>query len=823
MAPMVENIPGGPKGPTPARIMVVGEAFGAEESRQGIPFVGQSGQELDRMLAQANFDPTQIRFTNVVNKQPPRNDISEWFCSSKAKARDAGVSELNKKYPKEIILLGLELLEEEIRANEPELIIALGNTALWALTGEWGITKWRGSLMQATAFGLTTTVVPTYHPAAILRQWSWRHIAIHDLRYAFQQIPAPIPEPEWKFILRPSMTEVMGFLDWIIRVANEGKIEIAGDTETRGGQIACIALAISTDTATCIPFLSTAATDGSYWTLDQEAAVVAKLAQVLTHRNVYVIWQNGAYDLQYIANNWRFIANFSDDTMLMQHAAFPGALPKGLDFLASMYCNWRHYWKDEGKEWDKSMPEDRLWRYNCLDAVRTFEVAQVLRPALDKMQVTHVYEHTLSLIEPTLFMMMNGVRIDKHNRTQMANELFFAMSDVQAWINFVLEEEINVKSPKQLQKLFYDQIGLPVIRHRQTGRPTLNEDALQKISDRHPLLSPLTDRILALRSAGVFSGTFLAAPIDPDGRIRCQFNVAGTETGRFSSTKNAFGGGTNLENIPRPRDQESETPILHFPNIRSLFVPDPGYVIADFDLDRADAHIVAWESGDSQLKEMFRRGTDIHLANAYDIWGLDRPPLGELHPADPAYKVHRKGMERQRQFAKNFCHGTNYGGKERAILAAVSQVYGLGQLSLAQVKAAQDQWFDRHPAIADWHTDVELRLMSERKITTIFGRTRHYFDRIDHSIIHQALAYLGQSPVADVINKGLRRVYDELPWCQLLLQNHDSIVVQFPADNAEERVEEVRQRLLIPIPYEDELIIPVGWKMSEVSWGAVRE
>lgn len=822
---MAGQITGRAKGPTPASVLIIGEAFGDTETIKGVPFVGQSGQELNRMLESTGFVPENCRFTNLVNSQPPRNDISQWFYSSKKKASDVGVQELAGKYPKEIIRDGLKELQHEIESCAPELIIALGNSALWSVTGQWGITKWRGSLMRVDdpVGTYPITVVPTYHPAAILRQWSWRTIALHDLRYASEQIPSPIPEPEWEFILEPKNAwEVREFLDWLNIRANQQRIRIAADIETRGGQIACIGFAVDEKTAICIPILSVTNESGSYWSEDDEVRIVSLIRRTLTHPNIEVIWQNGLYDLQYIFACWGFISNAGHDTMLMQHAAFPGALPKGLDFLASMYCEYRYYWKDDGKEWDpKKTPESVLWRYNCLDACRTFEVAGVLLQTLDKLGLKEIYDHSMSLYEPVLFMMINGVGIDRQERVRQKEELIESMNEIQSWINFVLDEEFNVDSTPQMRSLFYDQIGLPIIRHRKTGNPTLDKDALPKIAKKHPLLSPLVDRILVLRSASTFNSNFLQAILDSDGRMRCQYHIGGTETGRFSSTKNAFGRGANLENIPRPRDQTDETPILEFPNVRSLFVPDPGMVIADFDLDRADAHCVAWAAGADALKEMFAKGTDVHLANAFVIGGEQLPPIEELHPDHPKYKEHLKPHKLKRQFAKNLVHGTNYGGKERAVHEAVSSVYGLEGITIHQVREAQDYWFATHPEIAQWHKDIEIELMTRRRITTPFGRTRFYLDRIDPSVVNQALAYLGQSPVADVINKGLRKVYENLPWCQNLLQNHDSIVFQFPKDNVEERCEDIRHQLQIPIPYDDPLVIPVGWKLSESSWGDV--
>jgi len=786
-------------GPQPARVLIVGEAWGQNEEREGKPFVGASGQELTNMLHEANILRSDCRITNVVNARPERNDIENWFHSSKTKAKAAGEdTPLFRRYPHAIVRRGIEALKHEIETTHPSLIIAFGNTALWALTGEVGITKWRGSYLHATGpvDAPSVPVLPTYHPAAVLRQWSWRYIAVHDIRYAASILGGTVVVPEWDFTLSPSFSTATLYLNNVLRSLEKGPTRVAADVETRRGQISCIGLGLSDRRAICIPFHSNKTTDGNYWTNPaHETALVLQLRRILTHSSAEVIFQNGLYDIQYILDNWKFLPHITHDTMVLQHACWPG-LPKGLDFLASMYCSYRRYWKDDGKEWsDKYESEEDNWRYNCLDCVRTWEIVDPLLSTLKYLNVEHVYAQLCSEFEPVLFMMINGVSIDAARRGQMTLDLIEMNNVLQSWFDTAVESGFNPRSAHpngDMQRLFYHELRIKPVTHRKTGRATLAKGALDTVLDRQPLLHPLILRIKAYRTAGTFKANFIDAPLDPDGRIRCSYNPCGTETDRFSSSANAFGRGTNLENIPRPPEtgERAPTPIVTLPNVRSIFIPDPGYIIADFDLDRADAHIVAWESGDESLKRMFLAGVDIHEENA---------------------KVIGTG----RQLAKSFVHGTNYGGGEKTVA-------GHCGISVAQARNGQRLWFNAHPRIKEWHERVERQLMQNRTITTVFGRKRMYFDRISAEIRNQALAYIGQSPVAWVINRGLRRVYDELPWCQLLLQNHDSIVVQFPNDNVAERINDITQRLRVSIPYPDPLIIPVGCKYSTRSWGELR-
>ncbi len=184
-------------GPLDAQVMIVGEAPGENEEILGVPFVGGSGDELDKMLAEAGLlaknppiSPGGGRYaiaearrkerdskyflTNVCKYRPPQNKIEEFFLDSK------------QKKPNELILEGIRELKQDIARVKPGLIIGFGNTPLWALTSERGIRKWRGSMLyysyqDAEGIERTALFLPTYHPAYILRDWSARSITVLTL------------------------------------------------------------------------------------------------------------------------------------------------------------------------------------------------------------------------------------------------------------------------------------------------------------------------------------------------------------------------------------------------------------------------------------------------------------------------------------------------------------------------------------------------------------------------------------------------------------------------------------------------------------------
>jgi uracil-DNA glycosylase len=370
-------------GPAPARILICGEAPGSDEVRTGRPFVGASGQELDRMLQEVGILRSECFVTNVVREQPAGNDIGVWIPTKKKDIQPSFVR-FRDKMVHPIVVQGYQTLLKEISLVKPTLIIALGNTPLWALTGRWGITKWRGSQLLQNAADLTDAlanpppkVIPTYHPAAILRQWDWRAIGLTDLRRAKREsATVSYRPPDWTFIIRPGLVQVLGTLGALYERCEKGPTLLSFDLETRAGHIACAGLAWDKENAICIPFMAVSRPEG-YWAPEEEALVLDALYRVLHHSNARVLGQNLLYDAQYTWKHWHFIPQVHFDTMICHHVAFAG-LPKALDFQASMYCEQYIWWKGDSKDWDPKIGEEQFWHYNLEDAVRTFEIAEAL-------------------------------------------------------------------------------------------------------------------------------------------------------------------------------------------------------------------------------------------------------------------------------------------------------------------------------------------------------------------------------------------------------------------------------------------------------------
>jgi hypothetical protein len=235
----------------------------------------------------------------------------------------------------------------------PNIIIALGNVAMWALTGKWGVDKWRGSLLLtqpdlALALPDPIKVIPTYSVNRIFGEWEKRPILLRDLRRALSHRDySHVIPPENRLLLSPSFDVLKVYLSHLQTAVGKGPLSLAIDIETRQGHMTCIGLAWSKTEALCIP-LTRDPFPTPYWTLEEEAEILFLLSTLLTHPNLRGIGQNFLYDAQYILRQWHFIPTLWADTMIAQHTLFSN-MPKGLDFLASMYCEHYVYWKDMHK------------------------------------------------------------------------------------------------------------------------------------------------------------------------------------------------------------------------------------------------------------------------------------------------------------------------------------------------------------------------------------------------------------------------------------------------------------------------------------------
>src|ERR1700692_2208418 len=264
---------------------------------------------------------------------------------------------------------------------------------------------------------------------------------------------------------------------------------------------------------------------------------------------------------------------------------------------------------DESRPNDILSQEERDWVYNGLDCAITKEVFEVIHPQLDA-HTSDTYDLSRSLQGPTLEMRLRGVLVDQQRKAVVIDEFHDKLDRLDDQLTRIVLDGVgmtrfNWRSNDDLKMLFYNKLGIPEIKSR--GKVTVDRKALEKL-EIYLISRQIVAHILKMRDLAK-KISVLRTEIDPDGRMRTSYNIAGTNTGRFSSSFSEFGTGGNLQNV-----EES---------LRSIFISDPGYKFAKFDAKSGESFIVGaieWNLFDDPRYLDACESGDIHTAVARICW-----------------------------------------------------------------------------------------------------------------------------------------------------------------------------------------------------------
>lgn len=324
-------------------LVILGEAPAHEEVTTGEPFMGSSGKLLKRsLLPDAGLNPDNFHFLNTFIKRPPNNELLKQWFANKTELKKLGHvpsgDPLNKRYLLPEHRWQLEELDGRLRSLQPDLIICLGGTALWGVSGDGAIGTHRGTFFQSR-YGLA---IATYHPAALLRQWSNLPLAWSDLRKAARHLSGELPAPlKRRVYINPTWAE-MGQVYAAFMRDPTAVLGVDIETSPSCGQITTIAFGTPT-LCICIPIWNKDAAPGRenvYPVIADERKAWRWIDRFAKLPNPKVM-QNGLYDSQYLMDAGPIdirLSNWHDDTAILHHALQP-ELPKALGTLASIYLN----------------------------------------------------------------------------------------------------------------------------------------------------------------------------------------------------------------------------------------------------------------------------------------------------------------------------------------------------------------------------------------------------------------------------------------------------------------------------------------------------
>ncbi len=437
--------------------------------------------------------------------------------------------------------------------------------------------------------------------------------------------------------------------------------------------------------------------------------------------------------------------------------------------------------------------------YNGLDCIITREVYDAELPQFDSTTAA-TYAFSKALQAPVIEMKCRGVLIDQARKSEVIDEMFDKIDRLERQLERIVLEGVgmpgfNWRSPKDLQTLFYDRLQIPPITKR--GAPTVDRNAREKL-EQYMVATQIVKHLNAMAELGK-KISVLKTEIDPDGRIRTSYNIAGTDTGRFSSSFSEFGTGGNLQNI-----EES---------IRPIFIADPGYKWAKCDAKSGESFVVGaieWNLFNDERYLAACESGDPHTAVARICWP-QLPWTGRLKEdkaiAETLYYRHYT----HRFMCKKLGHGSNYGGRPDTLAAQT-------KLPVEVVKAFQPLYFSAFPAHQQWHEWVPEQLAQRGYLTSVGGRKRWFFGRrTDPETIRAALAYDPQETLARVVNEAMLHVWREFPGVSIMMHDHDALTFQYPEAQEDEILAKLLPALIRPIPLRNGRILAIPYD-CEVGW-----
>jgi len=619
-----------------------------------------------------------------------------------------------------------------------------------------------------------------YQPSELKREEVDRQALVQALkRYEFNSW---LKEMEERTDREPADTDyrvisTMEQLDALLAEL-EGSDLVAFDTETTSldsMQAKLVGLSFCTDPgrAAYIPVGHDYPGAPSQLGLDE---VLAKLKPLLEDPGLSKVGQHIKYDMNVLSNYDIAVEGVAFDTMLESYVFNSTGSRHDMDSLALKYLGRQttHYEDIAGKGAKQisfsQVNLEEAAHYAAEDADITLMLHQHLWP---RLQETPPLDNVLQAIEMPLVpvlarMEQHGVLIDGDRLTRQSTEMAKQMGQLEKDAHQAADQPFNLGSPKQLQQILFEKLGLPVIRKTPKGQPSTAEDVLQELAVDYELPS----LILEHRSLSKLKSTYtdkLPQQINTrTGRVHTSYHQAVAATGRLSSSD------PNLQNIP------IRTPLGR--RIREAFIAPRGCVILACDYSQIELRIMAHLSADEGLLKSFHDKVDVHQATASEVFGVPYEDVGSD----------------QRRAAKAINFGLMYG----------MSAFGLArQLNIGRTEAQayMDTYFLRYPGVQEYMEQTRKTAREQGYVETLFGR-RLYLPDIRASNMQRrqgaeraAINAPMQGTAADIIKRAMISVdgwlQKEKPDAHLVMQVHDELVFEVRKEQLDKLQKAVVKRM----------------------------
>lgn len=743
------------------RIAFIGEAPGEDEENHRRPFVGKSGQFLTHLMRDVGIDRTTCLMGNVCQVRPPANRIEAF------------------KWDGPEITEGLYELAKDISRFNPHLCVLLGGTPLRAAHGNSSkITEWRGTLFSCSLVGSPfygRKCIGTLHPAFILREFSGYPLLKFDLKRARDEGTTPdLHLPQRELITNYDAGTICYILDtWTS--GQRCSVDIEGGLE----RWPCVSVSARPTKAFTIVW--------SKFSEGEHARVLQAYARLMARRDVPKVLQNSLYDNFVLSYGYGIpILNVKEDTMLKGWEIY-SELPKALGTQASIWTR-EPYYKFERKSDD---PET-LYTYCARDSAVTIEVCANQDSVLQGKGLEH-YRTNIEMLNPLLYMELRGIKYDKLNADAERNTTRSEIATVGDNICQMAGTEVRGAkgslSSKKLATLLYETKGYPKQFKKEQGRKTdkltTDIEALLTLRKKLPH-DQLLNSIIKHRHLESTLET-LSIGCDPDGRVRCGYNIVGTETGRLTCYTSPTGSGANLQTITK--------------KLRKNYIADDDFEMFQVDLAGADGWTVAAHCarlGDPTMLDDLQYGIKIAkvIVLLYQL-GTDINRLDRESLANAIRAVDSNGWE---YFAcKRVQHATNYMvGVPTLCTQVMKDSFKLSgepiYLEHAQGRGFQDSYKSRYRGLDLYHSWALSKLLADGSLTSASGHTRVFFGRRFGTGIHETVKeFLADEPQQNTTyatNIAMLRLWNDphnrKPDGSLIIeplhQVHDALLGQWPSN-----------------------------------------
>ena len=517
--------------------------------------------------------------------------------------------------------------------------------------------------------------------------------------------------------------------------------------------------------------------------IDMETAI-KELKPILEDENIKKIGQNIKYDKLVLLNYGIEVKGIAYDTMIASYLLNPSRMSHGLDDIAFEYLDHKMTSIDEllgagKKRVTMDMVDiEKVSMYSCGDSDVTLRLKNVFEKEIFKKELETLFENIeLPLVDVLSDMEKNGIKIDIDFLKEASSEMEIELSQLIKDIYQIAGEEFNINSPKQLSRILFEKLGLPIVKKTKTGAST-DVEVLEKLSPLHPLPKEL----LRYRELSKLKSTYVDALPElinkKTGRLHTSFNQAVTATGRLSSSN------PNLQNIPIKTEEGRK--------IRKAFIGEKGNFIMSADYSQIELRILAHLSKDPELIAAFEKDRDVHNHTASLIFGVDEK---EVTPE-------------MRANAKTVNFGIIYG------ISAFGLSKSLG-IDPGSAQQFIDSYFERYPAVKVYMEDKIEEARSAGYVTTLFNRRRYIPEiktggmREQQQAERVAINTPVQGSAADLIKIAMINIHRVMKKKNLkslmTLQVHDELVFEVPGDELDKMRTLVKEemegavKLLVPI------------------------